>query len=145
MLDLFAWNGEIFISDKLTSGERKASYTPDRATMPSSNLVRLFHSSSRVCNYSNLNLTLFSKDNCGLCLKAKDVMNKILKDNDNLRNKANYTVVDIDDSKNKEWWDKYCFDIPVLHLEDRTKNDSLLKIFHKLDESETINKIENYK
>lgn len=113
--------------------------------MSSRGLIRLFSSSSRACNYSNLTLTLFSKKNCGLCDTAKDVMSKILRDDKDLREKVSYHVVDIDDPQNKKWWDKYCFDIPVLHMEDHTQKGSLTKVFHRLDEKETTDKIEQYK
>lgn len=102
------------------------------------------HSSMRLY-YSNLKLTLFSKDNCGLCDKAKDVMSQVLKNNQELRRKAEYKIVDINDPANKDWWEKYCFDIPVLHIEDSTTQGSLLKIFHKLDEKDVVNKINSFK
>lgn len=72
-------------------------------------------------------------------------MSRVLNENKDLKSKAEYITVDIDDPKNKEWWEKYCFDIPVLHLEDRTRKDSLLKVFHRLDEKEVIGKIETFK
>lgn len=90
-------------------------------------------------------MTLFSKNNCGLCDKAKSVMNEVLQKNQSLRAKADYKIVDIDDPANKEWWNKYCFDIPVLHIEDTTKQDSLVKLFHRLDEAEVAEKIDSLK
>ncbi|QLL33433.1 hypothetical protein HG536_0E03440 [Torulaspora globosa] len=107
--------------------------------------VRSLHSSLRLYYSSDLKLTLFSKDNCGLCDKAKDVMGKVLKDNQELERKAVYTIVDIDDPANKDWWEKYCFDIPVLHIEDSTRQGSLLKIFHRLDEKDVVDKINSFK
>ncbi|QLQ80991.1 hypothetical protein HG537_0E03460 [Torulaspora globosa] len=103
--------------------------------------VRSLHSSIRLYN---LKLTLFSKDNCGLCDKAKDVMSHVLKSNQEFKQKAVYTIVDINDPANKDWWEKYCFDIPVLHIEDSTREGSLVKIFHRLDENDVMNKINSF-
>lgn len=90
-------------------------------------------------------MTLFSKNNCGLCDKAKVVMSNVLKDNQDLQRLAEYRIVNIDDPANKEWWDKYCFDIPVLHLEDSSKEGSLVKIFHRLNENDLKDKINSFK
>lgn len=73
-------------------------------------------------------------------------MNRVLKDNhDDFSDSVTYSIVKIDDPKNKEWWEKYCFDIPVLHIEDAFKKDSLLKIFHRLDENDVADKIKSFK
>lgn len=73
-------------------------------------------------------------------------MNRVLKDNNNnFSGKVTYSIVKIDDPKNKEWWEKYCFDIPVLHIEDASKDGSLVKIFHRLDEKDVANKIKSFR
>lgn len=106
---------------------------------------RSFHQSCWLGKYSNLKLTLFSKDNCGLCITAKTVMTQILKKPD--YKELQFEIKDINDSKNSEWWDAYCFDVPVLHVENLTTKESL-KIFHRLDEyqvTETIKKASKQK
>lgn len=72
-------------------------------------------------------------------------MSNVLKDNQDLQRLAEYRIVNIDDPANKEWWDKYCFDIPVLHLEDSSKEGSLVKIFHRLNENDLKDKINSFK
>lgn len=66
-------------------------------------------------------------------------MNKVTVNGD-FKDKLSYCIVDIDDPKNKVWWEKYCFDVPVLHIENTDKT-SLLKVFHRLDEKDVTEKI----
>lgn len=101
--------------------------------------TRSFSSSIRASLGSKVSLKLFSKSNCGLCDKAKNVMNKVTVNGD-FKDKLSYCIVDIDDPKNKVWWEKYCFDVPVLHIENTDKT-SLLKVFHRLDEKDVTEKI----
>jgi glutaredoxin len=56
-------------------------------------------------------VTLFTKEGCTLCDKVKDV----LKD---LREEIPHSLdqVDITDDDHKEWFDKYKYDIPILHV-----------------------------
>lgn len=57
-----------------------------------------------------------------------------------------YEVKDITDPENKEWWDKYCFDIPVLHVENKVSNDnSVGKLFHRFNEEKVQNLINEFK
>lgn len=67
-------------------------------------------------------------------------MKKVLKD----RPQLDYSVVKIDDPKNQEWWDKYCFDVPVLHIENPAREGSLIKIFHRLEEKDVLDKIKGF-
>lgn len=94
-------------------------------------LSRAFHTGIRLSNYSKVNLTLFSKANCGLCDKAKYVLNEVTATKG--FESVKIQTVDIDDPKNKEWWTKYCLDVPVLHIENTENPESLSKIFHKLE------------
>lgn len=89
--------------------------------------------------YADIKLSLFSKDQCGLCDNAKFVMEKVTSLDE--FKKIHYETVDINKTENKEWWDKYCFDIPVLHIENKNKQDSLIKVFHRLNEEDIIDKI----
>ncbi|CCE62813.1 hypothetical protein TPHA_0D01730 [Tetrapisispora phaffii CBS 4417] len=95
---------------------------------------RSIHYSRPAQNLNNVRLTLFSKANCGLCTKAKTVLSSVLEE-DKYKDKVQLNLIDIDSPNNKEWWDKYCFDIPVLHIENN-KSGEISKIFHKMTESE---------
>ncbi len=59
-------------------------------------------------------ITLFTKDECRLCDAAWFVINK-------LRERMAFDVerVDITDPANREWFARYCNDIPVVHLNGR--------------------------
>jgi len=94
-------------------------------------------------------LTLFSKDNCQLCDKAMYVLEEVYGSKPEYRTQVSLSKVDINNPLNKEWWDKYCFDVPVLHVVSSSvstsgtpSNVGLQKIFHKLDEQDVIEKIE---
>ncbi|KAL6048513.1 Glutaredoxin [Balamuthia mandrillaris] len=56
-------------------------------------------------------IRLFTKSDCGLCEDAKHVLLRV-------RSKAPFELeeVDIRKKENEEWMLKYCFDIPVVHL-----------------------------
>lgn len=54
--------------------------------------------------------------------------------------RLHYRIVDIDEPRNKEWWDNYCFDVPVLHIED-ANSESLYKVFHRFNDKDVSNKI----
>jgi hypothetical protein len=48
---------------------------------------------------------------CTLCDKAKDVLIQVQKNHPH-----SLRQVDITDPEHQEWWDRYKYDIPVLHL-----------------------------
>jgi hypothetical protein len=48
---------------------------------------------------------------CTLCDKAKEVLVQVQKDHPH-----SLRQVDITDPENQEWWDRYKYDIPVLHI-----------------------------
>lgn len=58
-----------------------------------------------------LKVTLFTKEGCTLCDKVKDVLVEL---------RENYphslSQVDITDREHADWFDRYKYDIPVLHL-----------------------------
>lgn len=65
----------------------------------------------------SVKLTFFTKTTCSLCVNAKNVLQStILEDPIKLLN-PQLSVIDISDPKNKKWFDAYCFDVPVLHVE----------------------------
>ena len=58
-------------------------------------------------------IKLFTKDGCTLCDVAKDVLAMAAAQRPHTLEK-----VDITDPENSAWWDKYKYDIPVLHVGD---------------------------
>ncbi|KAM7375647.1 hypothetical protein PAMP_005440 [Pampus punctatissimus] len=61
------------------------------------------------CSNSLPTLTLFTKDPCPLCDEAKEVLQP-------LRHRFVFQQVDISRPENREWFDRYRWDIPVFHL-----------------------------
>ncbi|KAL6079134.1 Glutaredoxin family protein [Balamuthia mandrillaris] len=69
-------------------------------------------------------IRLFTKSDCGLCEEAKHVLLRV-------RSKVPFELeeVDIRRKENEEWMLKYCFDIPVVHLNGK-------EVFrHRVDEA----------
>jgi thiol-disulfide isomerase/thioredoxin len=54
---------------------------------------------------------LFTKEGCTLCDKVKDVLSSVRENHPHT-----LLAVDITDAEHNEWWQKYKYDIPVLHL-----------------------------
>lgn len=74
-------------------------------------------------------LTLFTKETCQLCTNAHTVLNETLA-LDELKNKdINLNVIDIMDPANEKWFDVYCYDVPVLHV-DRPNQSKPVKFMH---------------
>lgn len=61
-----------------------------------------------------ITIKLFTKEGCTLCDKVKDVLFQV-------REEHPHTLlqVDITDENHQEWYSKYKYDIPVLHLNDK--------------------------
>mmetsp|Transcript_28003 Transcript_28003/g.45085 ORF Transcript_28003/g.45085 Transcript_28003/m.45085 type:complete len:159 (+) Transcript_28003:50-526(+) len=76
-------------------------------------------------------ITLFTKEDCSLCDKVKDTL-AALKD----EYPHTLAAVDITDEEHQNWYNKYKFDIPVLHIEG--------KYFakHRLTEEEAMKGLE---
>ena len=55
---------------------------------------------------------LFTKAGCTLCVKAKEVLAGVAKEQPHA-----LEAVDITDPDKRQWWDKYKYDIPVLHID----------------------------
>lgn len=98
---------------------------------------RLFSSSSLL--REQITLTLYAKDGCSLCDKAKVVLDQVNQDS-NVQKKYNLQYVDITQPLNKQWWDRYCFDVPVLHV-DRTNQEEPVKMMHYLNQEEIVTEI----
>lgn len=107
------------------------------------NTIRRIHTGRILQNASNIKLTLFSKQQCGLCDTAKSVMEQVIQTPD--FSKCHYEVVDITDPDHKQWWDKYCYDIPVLHVENTSTSDRVGKLFHRFNEKKVENLINELK
>lgn len=71
---------------------------------------------------------LFTKDGCTLCDKAKDVLKGIQEEYPH-----SLEQVDITDAGHEEWFSKYKYDIPVLHV----NNQYFAK--HRIDQEEAKN------
>ena len=56
---------------------------------------------------------LFTKEGCTLCDKVKDVLQQCSGDEPHT-----LLAVDITDADKRDWWDRYKYDIPVLHVND---------------------------
>ncbi|CDO93207.1 unnamed protein product [Kluyveromyces dobzhanskii CBS 2104] len=107
--------------------------------------IRRFHHSSLSRNVSKVQLTLFSKQSCGLCDTAKSVLEQVMQ-KPNYK-ACKYKVVDILKPDNKEWFDKYCFDVPVLHVHnvENASAEEVGKLFHRLDEKKVQDLVEKFK
>jgi hypothetical protein len=71
-------------------------------------------------------LTLYTKAGCTLCDKVKDVLMGLPRE----QYPHSLRQIDITDSGNEEWYDKYKYDIPVVRI------GSEYWIKHRLDEEE---------
>ncbi|RCK58148.1 hypothetical protein Cantr_06625 [Candida viswanathii] len=91
------------------------------------NVSRRYLWSTRVI--SQVNLTFFTKDTCMLCTNAKNILHDTLKSPDLVNVPIKLTTIDIMDPKNQEWFDKYCYDVPVLHV-DRPNQPKPVKFMH---------------
>ena len=56
-------------------------------------------------------IRLFTKGGCTLCDVAKDVLARVAEDQPHT-----LEAVDITDTDNTIWWERYKYDIPVLHV-----------------------------
>ncbi|KAK9766784.1 hypothetical protein K7432_003860 [Basidiobolus ranarum] len=69
-------------------------------------------------------LTLFGSKGCGLCHEAKDALLKVKK-----LVPFELQEIDIHQPENQKRWEKYTFDIPVVHL----NGEEIL--MHRVDET----------
>lgn len=77
-----------------------------------------------------VSLTFFTKETCLLCIKADQVLSGVLEAED--FRKIKVKKVDIMDPKNSKEFDKYCYDVPVLHV-DRPGQTKPVKFMHYFD------------
>lgn len=83
-------------------------------------------------------LTLFTKNDCGLCVTAKERLVAVQK-----RRTVEYNEVDIMKEENKKYYDMYAFDVPVLHVSrvfhtyaKRNIVSDERKLFHRFSEQQ---------
>lgn len=96
----------------------------------------------------NVQLTLFTRANCGLCDTAKHTLAQLKKKKD-----FAYLELDIMKPGNKEWKDVYEFDVPVLHVQriisplagQEVLMDEARKLFHRFSEEEVGKAIDETK
>lgn len=67
-----------------------------------------------------------------LCYKAKETLKNALNEV-----KVPYSVqyIDIEKNENADWFDLYCYDIPVIHVE---HHDKTIRFKHKLFKDKVI-------
>ena len=70
-------------------------------------------------------VTLYTKEGCTLCDKAKDVLKAL-----SAEHPHSLEAVDITDEDKEEWFDRYKYDIPVLHM------DGVYWAKHRLSDAE---------
>ncbi|KZF22256.1 hypothetical protein L228DRAFT_268732 [Xylona heveae TC161] len=83
-------------------------------------------------------ITMFSRENCGLCDKAKTVLSRVWD-----RRPFEYKEYDVMKHEDKGWKDLYEFDTPVIHIKassEQEENPSLAgqarKLMHRFTEEE---------
>ncbi|CCK70999.1 Mgp12p KNAG_0F03370 [Huiozyma naganishii CBS 8797] len=86
----------------------------------------------------------FLKPDCHLCENAMEVIDDVLQSKELVNEKIPMSVVNI--NKDQRWWKEYCFDIPVLHIEDTsTAPRKLTKIMHFFKEEELLEALQQFK
>jgi len=93
---------------------------------------------------AKVQLTLFTRANCGLCDVAKS---RIVDFNKKQPDPINYAEVDIMGPGQQKWKDAYDFDVPVLHIDPIVENgqqfqptlDAAKKLMHRF----TVEEVEN--
>ncbi|MEK7434093.1 MAG: glutaredoxin family protein [Cyanobacteriota bacterium] len=73
-------------------------------------------------------IEIFSKENCQLCDEAKNVIKKV-------KMSIEFDFIEIDITKDKDIFEKYKYDIPVIHL------NGVIAFKHRLNEVDLKNKI----
>ena len=77
-------------------------------------------------------LEIYSKENCPLCDELKEVVKKVHHD-------INFEIKEIDITKDPKIFEKYKYDIPVVHI------NGLIAFKHRITESELRKKLKSRK
>ncbi|KAG7193888.1 uncharacterized protein KQ657_005087 [Scheffersomyces spartinae] len=88
--------------------------------------IRLFSQSAQL---RTAQLTLFTKDTCQLCTNARTILEETLASEELKGKEIDLKVIDIMDPANEKWFDVYCYDVPVLHV-DRSNQPKPVKFMH---------------
>ncbi|KAK9379907.1 uncharacterized protein V2V93DRAFT_391976 [Kockiozyma suomiensis] len=83
-------------------------------------------------------MTIYSRPQCGLCDEAKQSISKATKKLPSF----DLLQVDILLPENKEWFDKYAFDVPVIHFQ-TAENSPVHKIMHHIHEKDVVQLVES--
>lgn len=87
---------------------------------------------------STVLLKFFTKKRCMLCTNANEVLKQAISSPEVDEVDLEFTKIDIMDPKNERWFEKYCYDVPVLHIE---KDQTVKKHMHYFDKSDLISDI----
>lgn len=83
-----------------------------------------------------LSLTLFTKETCSLCVKARAILDNTTRHHSMPAHTL--TIVDITDPAHSTWFDRYCFDVPVLHVERDKSDEQPVKFMHYFDKEKLL-------
>ncbi|KAK7204164.1 glutaredoxin-like domain-containing protein [Myxozyma melibiosi] len=83
-------------------------------------------------------MLLYSRPECGLCEEAKESISKAVKELPEFE----LQVVNILEPENKEWFDKYAFDVPVVHFQ-TSESDKIHRIMHHIKQKDVIDLVNN--
>lgn len=78
-------------------------------------------------------LTLFTNPTCHLCTIARSSLQSVAQ-----KRAIEWREVNIMQKGNEEWYDKYCFDVPVIHASVNGKS----KLMHWIYEEDVLAKLE---
>lgn len=120
-------NNNIVSSRNLHSHSDDPNYTVDRKSV-----TGIIYEAADQTSGSKPTVQLYTKEGCTLCDKAKDVL-KALRD----EHPHSLEAIDITDADKTEYFDKYKWDIPVLHI------NGLYWTKHRLTAEEAIESLED--
>lgn len=86
---------------------------------------------------NSVKLTFFTKPTCQLCVNAREVLDDVLRESNS---SPSLEIVDIMKPENSAAFDKYCYDVPVLHL-DRPNQKKPIKFMHFFNKEEITNEL----
>ncbi|KAK9368875.1 hypothetical protein V1509DRAFT_563792 [Lipomyces kononenkoae] len=82
-------------------------------------------------------MTIFSRPQCGLCDEAKESIASAIKG----LPAFTYSEINILKPENQEWFDKYAYDVPVIHFQ-TAEHEEVKKIMHRIHEQDVINLVQ---
>lgn len=83
---------------------------------------------------------LFTRPNCGLCAEAKLQIDAAAQSVE-----FSYSEIDITMPENTKWYDKYAFDVPVLHVQQSPNSEPYKIYMHRLQAHELVEAINDKK